>query len=413
MAGNVSLNTVTDGLVLYLDAANTKSLADVPSRNLILQSQNFSSSSWAKINLIVTSGIIAPNGTTTANNLANTTSTYLRCNQSFTGLISGTVFTYSCYIKKENFQYASVLFGDTGEVTNNWVQYDFDLNVVTQSNDLPYGVISKSCVFISNGWYRLSFTFSIPSSYTNVKISGPGASTGYNTAISGNSLNVWGAQLELGSVATTYIPTTTAAASRIPTWTDISRGGNNGTLTNGLTYNYSNGGSLVFNGATSFITIPNPINQSNLLQEWTVMAWINISDKTSQTLLGGLNMGLYVCYSQGNNSLLYLNNTYGGDYYTYGGDLGGIGWVLVTFIFKNLTGERYIYRNGVNITTTGPNVSSNPLGISPTLVIGQISTGNLTSGFQGLLSNIQIYNRALSSQEVLQNYNTTKSKYGL
>jgi hypothetical protein len=228
-----------------------------------------------------------------------------------------------------------------------------------------------------------------------------------------SGLYLWGTQLELGSVATTYIPTTTVAASRVPTWTDISKGGNNGILTSGFTYNYSNGGSLFFNGATSFITISNPINQSNLLQEWTVMAWINISDKTSQTLLGGLNLGLYVCYSQGNNSLLALNDSSGGDYYTYGGDLGGIGWVLVSFIFKNLTGERYIYRNGVNITTSGPNVSSNPFGISSTLVIGQISTGNLTRAFQGLLSNIQIYNRALSPSEVLQNYNAAKSKFGL
>ena len=44
------------------------------------------------------------------------------------------------------------------------------------------------------------------------------------------------------------------------TWTDLSRGGNNGTLTNGPTFNGANGGSIVFDGTNDFIDCGNASN---------------------------------------------------------------------------------------------------------------------------------------------------------
>ena len=74
-------------------------------------------------------------------------------------------------------------------------------------------------------------------------------------------------------------------------WYDLSGNGNNGTLINGVSYN----GDMVFDGTNQFVSFPNPLNQSNLLQVWTVMAWINITDKVVQYLVSGLNQGCYVC----------------------------------------------------------------------------------------------------------------------
>ena len=39
------------------------------------------------------------------------------------------------------------------------------------------------------------------------------------------------------------------------TWTDLSGGGNTGTLTNGPTYSSANGGSLVFDGTNDYISL--------------------------------------------------------------------------------------------------------------------------------------------------------------
>jgi hypothetical protein len=179
--------------------------------------------------------------------------------------------------------------------------------------------------------------------------------------------------------------------------------------TSNITYSSSSGGgSIVFNGSSSSISIPNVLNQANLSQVWTVSAWINITDKVSQTLLGGLNADVAVCYSQGNNSLLYLNGG-ANDYYTYGGDLGGIGWTLATFRFRNSDGARTIYRNTANISTGGPNNTSTPSGQASTFTIGSGGVGYMA----GNLAQMLIYNRYITDAELTSIYDNTRARFGL
>jgi hypothetical protein len=185
-------------------------------------------------------------------------------------------------------------------------------------------------------------------------------------------------------------------------WRDISRTGANGTLINGPTFDSGNGGSIVFDGVNDMVEIPNPINQLNLQQEWSVMSWINVTNKTLQILIDGINNDLWISYTNSDSSLLYLNGL-PNDYYMYGNDLTDIGWVLVTFRFKNSTGDRTIYRNINNISTSGPNQTSTPSGILSTLRIG--------SGLQGKLANVLIYDRYITNNELIQNYNATKTRY--
>jgi hypothetical protein len=98
MAGNVSLNTVTDGLVLYLDASNTKSLADVPSQNLVTWSQDLGALDW-----ITTTGItvpvnktISPSGIQNADTLT-TLNPFPAIRESIT-VSANTVYTFSFYV---------------------------------------------------------------------------------------------------------------------------------------------------------------------------------------------------------------------------------------------------------------------------------------------------------------------------
>jgi hypothetical protein len=187
------------------------------------------------------------------------------------------------------------------------------------------------------------------------------------------------------------------------TWTDLSGNGRNGTLVGSPGFATGGvGGRLTFNGTSQTVTVPNPLNQANLSQEWTVSAWINITEKVSQTLVSGLNSGLFVCYSQGNNSLLYLNSG-GNDYYTYGGDLGTGGWVFATFRFRNSTGARTIFRNTTDISTGGPNLTSTPS--------GQAATFTIASGMEGQLGQLMMYNRYITDAEVIQNYTATRSRF--
>ena len=186
-------------------------------------------------------------------------------------------------------------------------------------------------------------------------------------------------------------------------WYDLSGTKNHATFAGTPAYSGSlGGGSIYFTGNSA--TFNNSLNQSNLSQEWTISGWINITDKVSQVLMGGVNNGCSICYSQGNNSLLYLN---GGadDYYTYGGDLGGLGWVYSTFRFKNADGSRTIYKNLTDISTGGPNNTSTPVGLNSTFTIG--------SGVEGCIGHVLIYNRYITNAELEQNFNTTRSRFGV
>jgi hypothetical protein len=134
-----------------------------------------------------------------------------------------------------------------------------------------------------------------------------------------------------------------------------------------------------------------------------VCAWLNVDDTTSQNLLN-LNSGLFPSYGT-NNSLLYLNGG-ANDYYTYGGDIGNLGWKYVTFRFSNLnSGYRTIYSNAVNISTSGPNATSTPSGNPGTLTIA--------SNLRGNLAKLEIYNRVLTDDEVTQNFNARRGRFGI
>jgi len=190
------------------------------------------------------------------------------------------------------------------------------------------------------------------------------------------------------------------------TWRDLSGNGNNGTLVGGVGFTADDGGSMVFNGTTSSISIPNPLNQSNLTQIWTVSAWVNVTNKSTQTLVGGLSNGVHINWF-GNGTLLYLNGG-GDDYYTYGSSITNTGWCLITFRFRNSDGSRTIYKNTTNISTSGPNNTSTPLAQSSTFTIGS------GVGFvEGNISQISIYNRYISDTEVSQNFNALRSRYSI
>jgi hypothetical protein len=189
-------------------------------------------------------------------------------------------------------------------------------------------------------------------------------------------------------------------------WYDLSGNGYHGTISGTPGFNSANGGSVIFDGTSTVVTFNNPLNQSNLSQVWTVSAWVNITTKTTQQLINGLNNGCYACYS-GNDSLLYLNSG-PNDYYTYGGNLGNLGWVFATFRFDNSTGARTIYRNTTNISTSGPNNTSIPSGQN-----GTFSISAAAAYLQGNVGQVLMYNRYLNDDELTSNFNAIRSRYNL
>lgn len=190
-------------------------------------------------------------------------------------------------------------------------------------------------------------------------------------------------------------------------WNDISGNGHNGTFASGISYDSSNGGALTFDGS-GFVSLPNFLNQTPANQEWTAIAMVKLVSTTPTGNLQQLinfDSGINFVQPNTNRLLLYLN---GGtdDYYDYGNfNLRDNLWHMVSFVFQNSTGKKVLYVDGVDVSIVGPNNTSTPSGLPGTLNIGV--------GTIGKISDVSIYNRALSTSEIQQNFNSLRGRYGL
>ena len=186
-------------------------LVEPAATNLALQSEAWNVSPWtatsgsqgATVSGNVTT---SPDGTTNADKLieAATTGTHF-CLQSLT-LTSGTTHTASFFVK------ASERTRGRFRMSGSGAYWDIDFNLTSGT---VTGGTNPFIQNFGNGWYRIGGTFTANQASNSfilflLDASGNASYTGNGT----NGFFVWGAQLETGSVATSYIPTTAGTGSR-------------------------------------------------------------------------------------------------------------------------------------------------------------------------------------------------------
>jgi hypothetical protein len=188
-------------------------------------------------------------------------------------------------------------------------------------------------------------------------------------------------------------------------WTDLSGNGNNGTLVNGPTYSSANGGTIVFDGTDDKVTCGNAASLQ--ITVGTISAWINATSDNSGyngIITKQLAWGLFV-----RDNLLVTYDWGNGADRSTGVTVGNSTWKYVAMSFTETIGtpsnNAIIYINGSAVlTTTVRHVNQSV----------QVTTdGNATQCMAGKIAQITIYNRALSSTEVTQNYNALRGRYGL
>jgi Concanavalin A-like lectin/glucanases superfamily len=206
------------------------------------------------------------------------------------------------------------------------------------------------------------------------------------------------------------------------TWYDINGLGpkNNGTLINGPTFNSDNGGSIVFDGSDDFVDCGTSVTSDIRNQtQFTLNFWFKKFSSSNDFNLGAFDQstqkGFFIQWFSDNNVYFGVMNEVRA--YNYVSLPYSTGWFNFTFVFDGTligsTNKAKLYINSnlqSSINADGAIGSTVPSNVIP-LTLGKLT--NYSSIGKGNLSVVQLYNRALSASEVLQNYNATKSRYGL
>ena len=186
------------------------------------------------------------------------------------------------------------------------------------------------------------------------------------------------------------------------TWTDLSGNGNNGTLVNGPTYNSSNGGNFNFDETNDYVNCGQVLNNS----AYTKIAWFRPETSTNN-IISGSSDGQHAFWMSGTNNTLRSghNNSWQIVEYSPGNMLNQ--WWCGAVTFNTSTGW-VLYLNGQQVDTDSSTTTPTGSGL---VLIGAYSLGaNL---FDGDIPVVQIYNRALTAEEIQQNFQATRGRYGI
>lgn len=405
MAGNTGPNIVNNGLILNLDAANIKSFKGLSGTNL-----------WYSLNNVFsttnTSTFKVSYGTEKAfipyfNGFINTRYcdiyndyvggsgqccpspfSYHNPNVSVNG---NTQYTYQLIFKTTNGYYS----------TNYMYRYEFGASGLL----IEQGLVNASRLeSLGNGWYHAWGQFTTNASTTNM--------TGWlfhYEYLNMNRISVAAVSLTQGS--TIHRPehlinlgfretrgTTVATGGG---WKDLSGNSFDGELMNGVSYDSNNRGSIVFDGVDDYINCGSSIQISN---NFTLSVWHK--NANGGYIIDQGNIGEDPTGSlewNGNGLSIGSNNI---SSVSANGTINTSNWNHIVCTFTSSTVKFYI--NGVLDSTKTASFSSfTPSGI---LKIGRRAF-NTSSIFSGNIGVVSIYNKVLTDSEVLQNYNSQKSRY--
>lgn len=207
------------------------------------------------------------------------------------------------------------------------------------------------------------------------------------------------------------------------TWTDLSGNGNNGTLVNGVGYNSDNGGSLVFDYSDDYVTTTGMENLS-YPNGITVSIWHYngggtgpyrgvVNNGTDSDRLGGFDLRYgREDYFGGSNNGTVLNWRI-----TNSSNLG-----TATSLFSNINEwHNYVgtydnqtvrvYKDGALFDSVSHSSGGQLKTTNTSTTVGW-SRGT-SEYLDGRLSQVLLYNRALTAQEIQQNFNATRARFGV
>ena len=222
------------------------------------------------------------------------------------------------------------------------------------------------------------------------------------------------------------------------TWSDL-MGGNDGTLTNGPTYDSANGGSIVFDGANDYVLFPYNTNFNfQPTEAFTVSIWVkDFTLGSSDEAICNMNQSAPY---QGWEVIFYNNTITFSFIKSWSGNAirVGISPTLTTSNWHNIVAVydgscptnstdasnsvKFYINSALDSTSQGTRDGATSFSSSSEVIayntnnnrldIGERGTGaSYAVNYQGKGAAYSLHNRALSASEILQNYNALKNRF--
>lgn len=195
----------------YLGSSCPRLLLEPQRTNLLTFSEQFDNAAWTKTRSTITANnSVSPDGYASADRITDTTFT---ANSSFIertiGSTINTAYTYSCFVKAGTAPHVYIGIFDS-------INYTAIFNLSTGLNTFTTSGATSSITPYANGWYRISITRTVGTVtiYPYIGVCQLSNSITYN-GTGAYTAQLWGAQLEAGAYATSYIPTLAASVTRV------------------------------------------------------------------------------------------------------------------------------------------------------------------------------------------------------
>jgi hypothetical protein len=198
-------NSGTTGNRMYYDSTGTLTWAPA---NMLMYSQDFTNAAWTKRGVTLTTGFVAPDGSSTAIKIAEDATNALHSVYRTRTMTDGYSYIWSVYAKAAERNWMWIDPND-GTSSRSWV------NLSTGAVGTVASGVSVSVTDVGNGWYRISAKKTVTNTGTRYFDFGcaNADAAGVYVGTSGSGIYAWGAQFEAvtyQSVARQYRVSTTA-----------------------------------------------------------------------------------------------------------------------------------------------------------------------------------------------------------